>query len=472
VPPNDGDAERYVLAELLLKPESFDDVPYLHPECFYVDGHRKIMEALVALHSEGVNPDLVAVATWLNDRGTLQLCGGTPYLSNLIDSTPSLGNIDHHAQTVLSKWRLRRIVATCHRYAAEAYGDCGEVQAFAERLEGDVSSIAHSNQKITLELVGDVMGRQLPNLEQAQERKGEVVGTPTGYLQLDRITGGLHGGDLIIVAGRPGMGKTSFVTNIATNVSKPVPESRRQDELPLGVAMFSLEMPREQIAARIACQLGKVEFTKVRQNMLGAEDWSDLIGAVREMQEYPFWIDDAPAISLLELRSRVRKLKREIDMGRSKLPCSRLGMVVVDYLQLMQGHRERGDSREREISSLSSGLKNLSKELGVPIVALSQLNRSPEKSFKKDKRPALSDLRESGAIEQDADMVLFLYREAYYDRSASKRECECIVAKQRNGPTGTIPLVWQSEYLRFLSREPGSYSVDDQEYEEMFKLDE
>ena len=470
-PPNDLDAERYVLAELLVRPESFDEVSFLRMECFYLEAHRRIFDAVLALNVEGVTADSVAVATWLNDRGQLQTAGGAPYLAQLMNGIPSVGNVEHHGKTVLSKWRLRRTIALCHKSVAEAYGDCGEVQEFVERLESEIGALAHSDQKVTLELIGQIMGRELPTLRQGEERKGQVVGTPTGYLDLDRLTGGLHGGDLIIIAGRPGMGKTAFVTNLATSISAP-PRSELA-EPSRAVAMFSLEMPRAQIASRIACQLGQVGFTKLRQNTLSAQDWSKFMSAVRDMQDYPFWVDDAPGISLLELRSRVRKLKRDLELGRTRVKSRGLGLVVVDYLQLMQGQRRQNDTREREISSLSAGLKNLAKELGVPIVALSQLNRSPEKSFKKDKRPSLSDLRESGAIEQDADMVLFLYREHYYDKSAPKLDCECIVAKQRNGPTGTIALRFQGEYLRFVAGDSGALGMDEDEYAQMYEgLDE
>jgi replicative DNA helicase len=318
------------------------------------------------------------------------------------------------------------------------------------------------DHRVTLELAAEIMARQLPILREAQERKGEVVGVATDYRDLDRLTGGLFDGDLIIVAARPGVGKSAFAGNIALNVAKPKRRSvaDAEPEPPTGVAFFSLEMPREQIASRIACNVGKVEVNLVRQNTLHDDDWSALAGAVSELEGYPLWIDDTPAISLLELRARTRKLKREIENKRTKVAASRLGLVIVDYLQLMQGKRERGDSREREISSISQGLKNLAKELGIPIIALSQLNRAVEKKEKKDRRPQLSDLRESGAIEQDADMVIFLFRENYYDKSKPPLDCEAIIAKQRNGPTGTVHLKFDRKYLRFYAGERTEYDEE------------
>jgi len=455
--PIDLDAERYVLAELLLRPESFDEIAFVRPEFFSSTQHQRIMEAVVALQLGEEQADPVAVATWLRDHHRLAEVGGTPYLAQLVDSTPSVGNSVQHARTVMEKWRLRTLIRTCQRVAAEGYGEAGEVQAFIERAENEIASLAHLEQRVTLELAADIMGRQLPILRENEARSGQVVGAPSGYTDLDRMTGGLCDGDLIILAGRPGMGKSAFASNLAMNVCAPTPN---QQEPPPGVAFFSLEMPRDQVAMRIACALGSVEINRIRQNKLQASDWSALTAAVMELEQYPFWIDDTPALTLLELRSRVRKLKREIDTGRAPLPVSKLGLVVVDYLQLMRGQRSAGDNREREISSLSQGLKNLAKELGVPVLAASQLNRGVEKMPKKDRRPGLSDLRESGAIEQDADEVLFLYREHYYDRSKPERETELIVAKQRNGPTGTVRLTFELKFLKFYAAERDYYGQD------------
>lgn len=468
VPPNDLDAEAYVLSELMLRDESFDEVPYLQSEHFYSEPNRRIMESIVALHTDGNKSDMVAVATWLRDRNRLHQVGGTPYLAQLTNTTPTLGNVVQHAKTITEKWRLRRTIQACHRFAAEGYGDCGDVQVFVEEAENELARIAHMEQRVTLEQVGEIMARNLPSMEQAKERRGEVIGIPTGYVELDRKTGGLYDGDLIIIAGRPGMGKTAFATNLAINISKPPPnvDDAPVEKLSEGVAFFSLEMPRDQIAKRVACNIGKVDVAKVRQNRLDGTDWSDIISAVNEMQHYPFWVDDTPAITLLELRSRVRKLKREIETERTKVRCKRLGLVVVDYLQLMQGERRQGDNREREVSSLSAGLKRLAKEEGIPVCALSQLNRGVEKSLKKDKRPTLADLRESGAIEQDADVVIFLYRPSYYDKGEPKLDCEVIVAKQRNGPTGTVELRFEHESLRFYSGDQAYDEVDFDQFDD------
>jgi replicative DNA helicase len=469
LPPIDAPAEAAVLSELLLKNEAFDEVSFLRPDHFYSAQNRRVMEAIVALQERGDACDLTGVATWLNNHNHLNEAGGTVYLAELADATPSFGHIEQHARTVVEKWRLRRLIETCQRSAAEAYGGTDDAQGLIEGVEASIAEIAHLEQRVTYELAAQIMARHLRSLEHNRDRRGEVVGVPSGYVDLDKRTGGMSPGDLIIIAGRPGMGKTGFATNLALNITEPPTLDQVDAPPPLGVAFFSLEMPREQIASRMACTLQKIDNSKLRQNTLDAGDWSKLYQAVVDMERRPLWVDDEPAISVLELRSRVRKLKREIENGRCKVECSGLGLVVVDYLQLMTGRRERGDSREREVSSLSQDLKKLAKELQVPVVALSQLNRSVEKNGKKDKRPGLSDLRESGAIEQDADMVLFLYRPRYYDKSASRTDAELIVAKQRNGPTGTIGLGYQGNYLRFYSADLSYSSDDDEQFGDHFQ---
>jgi replicative DNA helicase len=307
-------------------------------------------------------------------------------------------------------------------------------------------------------------------LTEAAQRGGRVTGIETGFSDLDRRTAGLHDGDLYIVAGRPGMGKTAFVLNMAVNVAKPRRVALAPPEDPYaeaaveepgyGVGFFSLEMPREQLASRMLASEARVDGSHVRSGTLRPEDWNRLTQAAAQLGRLPIFIDDTPALTLLDLRAKVRRLQAELKRGEGAGTSQRLGLVVIDYLQLMQGRRDAG-SREQEISELSRGLKQLAKEMSVPVLALSQLNRSVETRTTKDKRPQLSDLRESGAIEQDADTIMFIYRDDYYFRdSADKGIAEIIVAKQRNGPTGSIKTKFTPEFVRFDNLARGEYDFD------------
>jgi replicative DNA helicase len=308
-------------------------------------------------------------------------------------------------------------------------------------------------------------------LEAAAKRGGAVSGIPTGFYELDKKCAGMHDGDLYIVAGRPGMGKTSLVLNMAVNVAtprtEPIDPRDPYGDPPVerpgyGVAFFSLEMPREQLASRLLASEARVDVSKIRSGALRSEDWNRLTDAANRLSRLPMWLDDSPALTILDLRAKVRRLKAEIERGGDDaLPAQRLGLVVVDYLQLMQGRKD-AQSREQEISEMSRGLKQLAKEMSVPVLALSQLNRSVETRGTKDKRPQLSDLRESGAIEQDADMVLFIYRdEVYFPDSAERGRAEIIIAKQRNGPTGKVDVRFDREYTRFDNLAAGDYEVDE-----------
>jgi len=466
VPPADVDAEAAVLSSVLLSGEAFDTVQeVLAVDHFYVEAHRRVYEAVLELSSKSRSIDVVSVAGYLRDRGRLDQIGGTPYLAQLVDATPAVAHVEEHARTIREKWRLRSLIATCQRFAAEGYGDCGEVQEFVDGAEQAIFEIARTKSESDIVPVRDAIRQAFDVLTAARQHGGGVTGFSTGFIELDRRTSGLHKGDLYIVAGRPGMGKTSFVLNLAVNVAAPKLVSTGLGVPPLeksgdGVAFFSLEMPREQLASRMLASEAKVNMGHLRSGLVSADDWNKLTEAAARLGRLPLWLDDTPAISILDLRAKIRRLQAEL--RRHPDGPKDLGLVAIDYLQLMSG-RKGVSSREQEISEISRGLKQLAKEMAVPVIALSQLNRSVETRATKDKRPQLSDLRESGAIEQDADAIMFIYRDEYYfEDSPHKGQAEVIVAKQRNGPTGTVRVKFTEQFTRFDNLASDDYNFDDE----------
>jgi replicative DNA helicase len=469
VPPHDLDAEAAVLSAILLSKEALDRVlELLKPEHFYSDANGRIYEAVQKL-AEGGNPvDIVQVASWLRSRERLGQVGGPSYIAQLADATPAVAHVHAHAAVVYEKWRLRQLIATCQKVAAEGYGDVGTVQEFIDGAEQAVYELARSATKSPVEPLGLVLRSAFQQITEAAERGHRITGYPTGYEKFDAKTAGLHSGDLTIVAARPGMGKTAFVLNVAVNMASPRelqyvnPEGAgivTVHEPGFGVVVFSLEMPREQLATRMVCSEAHVDLGRLRQGHLLPEDWRRLTEAGQYLSSLPIWIDDTPAIGLLELRAKVRRIQAEYnreptppdkERGIEARPGRKIGLVAIDYLQLMKG-REGATSREQEISEISRGLKQLAKELGVPVIALSQLNRAVETRNKQDKRPQLSDLRESGALEQDADLIIFIYRDEYYNAETTNAKgiAELIIAKQRNGPTGIVKLAFIREFTRF-----------------------
>ena len=471
VPPHDLDAEGAVLSSVLLSSESFDAVQeILRSEHFYSDANRRVFEAVVELQGKSMPMDVVSVATWLRDRGRLEQIGGTPYLAQLTDSTPAVANVEIHARVVREKWRVRQLIGTCQRFAAEGYGDTGEVQDYIDRAEQSIFEIARTPEGSSVVPLRDAIREAFEVLNEASRRGGGITGVSTGFTELDRKCSGLHNGDLYIVAGRPGMGKTSFVLNMAANIARPslVESPDEQDpyappeERPgWGVAFFSLEMPREQLAARLLAAEARVDVSRLRSGDIQQEDWSRLTEAAARLGRCPIWIDDSPGLTILDLRAKVRRLKAIVERGDDEARAQGIGLIAIDYLQLMQG-RKNAQSREQEISEMSRGLKQLAKEMKVPVLALSQLNRSVETRNAKDKRPQLSDLRESGAIEQDADAIMFIYRDDYYvEDSPDKGLAEIIIAKQRNGPTGKVMTKFTSAYTRFDNLAPDEYEYDE-----------
>jgi replicative DNA helicase len=460
VPPSDLDAEAAVLSAVMLSSDAFDEVQeVLQPEHFYAEANRRVYEAVLELNNVGRPVDSVSVASWLKDRERLAQVGGTAYILQLSDATPAVAHVAEHARVIREKWRLRQLIGTCQRFAAEGYGDCGEVQAFIDQAEQAVFDIGRTADGTSIVPVKEAIQGAFKILSDAARRGGGITGIETGFTELDKKTAGLHDGDLMIVAGRPGMGKSALVLNLAVNVARHRKVDVSDDTTPFadapveeagyGVAIFSLEMPREQLAARLLASEARVDMSRIRTGQFRNEDWHKLTDAAARLGRLPIWLDDTPSLSLLDLRAKIRRLQAEIKRGEGPAPAQRLGLIVIDYLQLMQGRKDAA-SREQEISELSRGLKALAKEMAVPVLALSQLNRSVETRGTKDKRPQLSDLRESGAIEQDADTIIFIYRDEYYFQdSPDKGVAELIIAKQRNGPTGRVMTKYSSEYTRF-----------------------
>jgi replicative DNA helicase len=448
VPPQNLDAESSVLGGILLENEAVNQVlELLRPEDFYRESHRKVFRAMIELSDRSEPVDLITLSDCLKSRGELEAVGGTAYLASLADFVPTAANISHYARIVREKSILRSLISTATEIATRGYEEQGSVEEFLDSAEKVIFDISEKKIKASFVAVGDMIKDTLKTVEKLYERKEMVTGVPTGYDDLDKLTAGLQPAELIIVAGRPGMGKTSFALNIAANAAFSG----------AGVAVFSLEMAKEQLVLRMLCSEARVNSSKVRSGYLGERDFPQLAKAAGRLHEAPIYIDDTPAISVLELRAKARRLVRD----RSK----KIGLIVVDYLQLMRG-MGTASNREQEISEISRSLKALAKELNVPVIALSQLNRRVED--RGDRRPMMSDLRESGAIEQDSDVIMFIYRDEVYNKSDESKKglAEIIVAKQRNGPIDTVTLTFLNEYTRFenyTERDELEYSYDEAE---------
>lgn len=470
VPPHNEDMEAAVLSAELTDSRVLDEVLAILPngEPFYSDANRRIHDAIAELHAKSQPVDVQTVAEVLRQRDRLQAVGGISYLVKIADATPFVANVPAHARAVRELWRVRRMIETSQMVAAEGYGDFGTPDAY---LVGAAERIAHvADDKIDRQAAAQMFDLMAATMRMYET--GAVAGTPTGFRDVDAMTGGVREGELVIVAARPGVGKTSYVMNVAKNVASAakIPETPDHPTLD-GVLVFSLEMPKEQLSARMACTEAKVSMKRFRSQNLFPGEYDRLVAAASDLSQLPIWIDDTPAIDLLELRAKVRHLQREFDRkwpGTDKWK-QRIALVIIDYLQLMKG-RANAQSREQEINEISRGLKELAKALHVPVIALSQLNRAVETRSTKDKRPQLSDLRDSGAIEQDADMVQFIYRPEMYftpaeldsDKGRKYRGlAELIIAKQRNGPTGTVRLTFVDEFTKFEDRDQGTWGDDD-----------
>jgi replicative DNA helicase len=467
VPPHDLGAEAAVLSASMLDRQALDRVlEFLKPDHFYSEAHRRIFEACLELHVRDQPVDSVQVASWLKDRDRLQQIGGVPYIAQILSAAPVVAapNVAAYARTIYEKWRIRQLILTCQRVSAQGYLDYGEAQQFIDGAEQEIYNLARVEGRSNTEKLVELIKRSFKQLTEAASRGSTITGVPTGFHRYDRVTSGLHPGDLTIIAARPGMGKTSLVLNMAVNVARPTQVEMANDPNDrhvnpgFGVAVFSLEMPREQIANRMLALDAKVDVSKLRSGLMTPQDWSRLTQAASQLSQMPIWVDDSPGLSLLELRAKMRRLQAEHDRYNDKGEKTQgLGLCIVDYLQLMKG-RDGVNSREQEISEISRGLKGLAKELKLPVIALSQLNRSVETRSEKSNRPQLSDLRESGAIEQDADNICFIYRDDYYNKDSQEQNvAELIIAKQRNGPTTTVKVRFDKMYTRFDNLADGEY---------------
>ena len=429
VPPQNLDAEESVLGGILLDTNALDRViEVMGVEDFYRESHRKIFRAMLNLSDKREPIDLITLTDSLRGRGELQDIGGATYLAELVDRVPSAANIVNYARIVREKAVMRSLISVSNEISERCYGGQDDIETFLDDAERLIFDVSEKRIRPAFYKVGDMIMDTIKTVEQLYERKELVTGVPTGFLDLDRITAGLQPADLVIIASRPSMGKTALVLNIAQHVAL---------QHNMGVGVYSLEMSREQLVLRMLCSEARVDNTKVRTGYLGERDFPRLAMAAGRLAEAPIFIDDTPAQNVLEMRAKSRRLKREADVG----------LIIVDYLQLMRGLTAQ-ENRTQELSEISRSLKALAKDLNVPIIALSQLNRQVEQ--RADKRPVMSDIRESGSIEQDADVIMFIYRDEMYNaESQHEGTAEVIISKQRNGPTGTVRLAFRREYTRF-----------------------
>ena len=430
VPPQSIEAEEAVLGGILLDNQALERAgDILAEEDFYRESHRRVWRSLVELDQRREPADVITVTECLKRRGDLDAVGGAAAIAELVERTATAANVMLYARIVKEKAILRGLVDVASDVVGRAMsGNTGDVEQFLDEAENAVYRISERRVRAGFSKVEEIIVGSIERIQQLYERRELVTGVPTGFYELNKLTAGLQGGDLIIIAGRPSMGKSALATNIGQKAA----------EAGYPVALFSLEMSKESLVLRMLCGEARVDGQKVRTGHLGDREMPRLAMAAARLAELPFYIDDTPALSVMEVRSRSRRLMR--DVGQR-------GLIIVDYLQLMRANRDV-DSREQEISMISRSLKGLAKELDVPVVALSQLNRQVES--RADKRPMLSDLRESGAIEQDADLIAFVYRDEFYNKASTEEGvAEIIIAKQRNGPLGTAKLLFRKEYTLF-----------------------
>lgn len=429
--PQNIDAEQSVLGALFLDREAVYKVSrFLRPEDFYLESHRLIYEAMLSLEEEGRPVDLISVTNRLSEQGVLDKIGGATYVASLAGLMPTAAHVEYHARIVEEKALLRNLIQIATRIAGLGYEGTEDVDRLIDEAERMLLELTARRSSTFFSTLQEVLIQVLKQIEERFRNKCYIGGVTSGFADLDRLCCGLQPGDLIIVAGRPAMGKTSFALSIAHHIAL-------QQQLP--VAVFSLEMSKEQLVQRILCAEARVDQQKVRSGNLTDGDWARLSMAAARLARAPLYIDDSALLSVRQVRAKAKRLQAE----------KGLGLIVIDYLQLMQAAR-RAENRQQEITEISRSLKGLAKDLQVPVLALAQLSRQVESRM--DKRPIMSDLRDSGSIEQDADVVMFIYRDEYYNPDTEKRSvAEIIVAKQRNGPTGVVELAFLKEFTRFMN---------------------
>ncbi|RAP74250.1 replicative DNA helicase [Paenibacillus montanisoli] len=444
VPPQNMEAEQAVLGAVLLQTEALiTAMERLRSEDFYLPSHQLLFDAMVELGEAGQPIDLVTLTAYLQDRQQLEEIGGVSYLAKLSSAVPTAANIDHYAQIVEEKSMLRRLIRTATNIVSDGYAAAEDVGAMLSDAEARIMELSNRRSSSGFISIRDVLMEVFERVEHLYTNKGGSTGIPSGFTDLDKMTSGFQRNDLIIVAARPSVGKTAFALNIAQNVGVRARET---------VAIFSLEMSAAQLVQRMICAESNVDAGRMRTGYLEGDDWEKLTMAIGSLSEAHIYIDDTPGITVSDIRAKCRRLKKERG----------LGMILIDYLQLIQGRGKAGENRQQEVSEISRTLKQIARELEVPVIALSQLSRGVEQ--RQDKRPMMSDLRESGSIEQDADIVAFLYRDDYYDKESEKKNIiEIIIAKQRNGPVGTVELAFLKNFNKFVGldrshQEPGQAS--------------
>lgn len=432
IPPNSLEAEQSVLGAMLLDKEAISSAAeILQGEDFYREVHKEIFQAIVSIYNDGAPVDLITLTEKLKGRNTLEAVGGISYLTQLMNIVPTTHNVAYYAKIVEEKSLLRKLIKSSNEIISKCYDNSNDPSFIVDEAEKGIFDISLNRSTQGFVPIKKILTANFDKIEELYLNKGKITGIPTGFIDLDQKLSGLQKSDLVLIAARPSMGKSSFMMNIVQNASV-------RENIP--TAIFSLEMAKEQLAQRLLCSEALIDAHRLRTGDITEDEWIKLARAMGVLSDKPIFIDDTPAITVTEMRAKCRRLK--IEQG--------LGMVVIDYLQLMQGSSGY-ESRQQEISNISRSLKALARELEVPVVALSQLSRAPE--MRADHRPILSDLRESGAIEQDADVVMFLYRDEYYNPDTEKKNIgEVIIAKQRNGPTGTIELVWLGQFTKFADK--------------------
>ena len=433
IPPNDLEAEQAVLGSMLTDKDAvIAGIEKLNAECFYREDNKLIYEAIANLFNNSQPIDLVTVKDELSSMGSFEKIGGYEYLAILPDKVPTTTNVEKYIDIVEKKAILRGLIKTANEIIDLGYSQVEDVEDIMAGAEKKIFDIIQKKNQKSYTPIKDVLIESFTKLEALYNQKSKITGVPTGFADLDDKTAGLHGSDLILIAARPAMGKTAFALNIAAHAAI-------RENVP--VAVFNLEMSKDQLVNRILCMEAMVDSNKIMTGKLDEDDWNKLASVVGPISDAGIYIDDTPGISITEIRTKCRKLKMEKDIG----------LIVIDYIQLIQGSgSKKNSSREQEIAEISRSLKVLAKELNVPVIALSQLSRAVES--RPDHRPMLSDLRESGSIEQDADIVMFLYRDDYYNPDSEEKDIsEVIMAKHRAGSTGTIKLLWMGNYTKFVN---------------------
>lgn len=429
IPPQNIEAEMAVLGAMLLSPDAvLKAMELIDGNVFYRDVHKFIFDAIIDMFDRSVPIDMLTLRDELNRRDQLDRIGGEAYIASLLNTVPSAAHIEHYLRIIFEKYILRNLISAASNIIQDSYRPDAEAESLLDDAEKHIFNISQQKTKSDFAEAKNLLKKTIDQLDEACSNRRLVTGVATGFIDLDKKTSGLQPSDLIVIAARPSMGKTALALNMVEHIAL---ESRE------AVAIFSLEMSKEQLVQRMLCSLARVDYSKIRSGFLERKDWPKIVDAAGRLSESKIFIDDTPAISLMELRAKARRLKASDDIK----------LIAIDYLQLMQATGKRIESRQQEISEISRSLKALARELSVPVVVLSQLNRSVES--RQDHRPMLSDLRESGAIEQDADVVILMVRPEYYDKSVRPGEADVIIAKQRNGPVGDITMRFFSEFARF-----------------------